>query len=67
MLVFTYWCRKNRVKRPPPGLPFSPPLGGSTLAHLEETGFREACQDTGILLALGKFVLEPVSSFVKWV
>lgn len=67
MLVFTYWCRKNRVTRSFLALLFPPSLSGSTLAHLEVTGFREACQDTGALLALGKFVLKLVSSLVGWV
>lgn len=65
MLVFTYWYRMNKSNKVIPKLLLSPPLCGSTPAHLEAAGFR----DTSILLTLGKFpsLLEPVSSFIKWV
>lgn len=53
--------RKNEVTRLFLGLRFF------SSSPLEVTGFREACQDTSILLTLGKFVLEPVSSFINWV
>lgn len=59
--------RKNEVTRLFLGLRFFPFSRWFSSSPLEATGFREACQDSSILLTLGKFVLEPVSSFVKWV
>lgn len=69
MLVFTYWCRKHNSHKVIPRSPPFPLLSGSTLAHLEVAQFREACRDTSIVLTLRMFpfLLEPISSLVKWV
>lgn len=57
--------RKHEVTRLFLGLHFLPFSQWFSSSPLEATGFREACQDTSILRTLGKFVLVPVSSFVK--
>lgn len=50
--------RKNEVTRLFLGLRFFPFSRWFSSSPLEATGFREACQDSSILLTLGKFVLE---------